>query len=146
MTDSPQSSTLGRGAETHLCTGAPGMPLPAAGTRTALRSSVSVRRHSSSWDSLSTSSSDLSDTRGNHSERTGRMSAFSFCGTFHRCTCFANDLLQVLVQVLLPLSEHVQPVRPQPLQVRLLRTRTRSYSVTAGGHASCFLLVDALTW
>lgn len=46
--------------------GAPGIPLPAEGTSTAFLSSVSVRRHSSSWDSLSTSSSDLSTRKVSH--------------------------------------------------------------------------------
>lgn len=46
--------------DTHHSAGAPGIPLPADGTITAFLSSVSVSRHSRSWDSLSTSSSDLS--------------------------------------------------------------------------------------
>lgn len=45
---------------TNLSAGAPGMPLPDDGTMTAFLSSVRVRRHSSSCDSRSTSSSDLS--------------------------------------------------------------------------------------
>lgn len=41
----------------HHSAGAPGIPLPAEGTMTAFLSSVRVKRHSSSWASLSMSSS-----------------------------------------------------------------------------------------
>lgn len=55
------SDLLGRWS--HQWAGAPGIPLPAGGSNTVFRSSVRVRRHSNSWASFSTSSSDLSRER-----------------------------------------------------------------------------------
>lgn len=44
----------------------------------------------------------------------------------HSFTWFGNYLLQLLVQILLPLGESEQPLFPHSLQVHLLRTHARA--------------------
>lgn len=41
-------------------------------------------------------------------------------------TWFADDLLELLVQILLPLGQNLQPLIPHPLQVRLLHVSTHT--------------------
>lgn len=41
-------------------------------------------------------------------------------------TWFADDLLELLVQILLPLGQNLQPLSPHPLQVHLLHVSTHT--------------------
>lgn len=72
-------------------------------------------------------------------------------------TWFADDLLELLVQILLPLGQNLQPLSPHPLQVRLLHVSTHTHircsethfwisQFTSETHSQSFVLVFPLRY